>query len=484
MRQLLSVVILFAAWSASCDAQVSLGRVFPSLSFSSPVDLQNAGDGSNRLFVVEQAGRIRVFVNNPAVSSATVFLDVTNKVRSGGELGLLGLAFDPRYSSNGYFYVNYTAGFSGNAGNPLRTVVARYQVKPGDPNKADSLSEQILLTFLQPYENHNGGQIAFGPDSLLYIATGDGGSGGDPQNNAQNRSSLLGKILRIDVSAIPYAIPPSNPYAGNLQGYREEIYAYGLRNPWRFSFDRGTGRLWAGDVGQNAWEEIDVIRSGGNYGWRVMEGFACYNSPSCDTTGLILPVWSYGRSAAGGYSVTGGYVYRGSALPALAGKYVYADYVSRNVWALTYAPPAPAQNELLLVSSGPISSFGVDESGELYAVDHAGGGIYRFDSASSAKVDDVLPLSAQLGQNYPNPFNGQTAIPYSIPRAAQISIEVFDLRGREVARVFEGFQGAGQHSVPWDAVDRAGQALPSGVYTVRLSADGVSMDARRMTLLR
>ena len=479
MRQFVSMLVLFAVTATDGQAQVSLVRVFPSLTFSSPVDLQHAGDGTNRLFVVEQAGRIRVFSNSPGVSSSAVFLDITNKVRSGNELGLLGLAFHPNYSSNGLFYVNYTAGFIGNAGNPLRTIIARYQVSASDPNKADSLSEQIVLTFNQPYENHNGGQIAFGPDSYLYIATGDGGSGGDPQNNAQNRSSLLGKILCIDVGGSPYAIPPTNPYAGNLQGYRQEIYAYGLRNPWRFSFDPATGRLWTGDVGQGTREEIDIVVPGGNYGWRIMEGFGCYSPPTCDTTGLILPVWDYGHSSTGGYSITGGHVYHGITAPSLAGKYIYADYSSRNVWALSYSPPGPAQNEFLLVSSGAISSFGVDESGELYAVDHTGGGIYRFDSASSTGTNDPLPATFELGQNYPNPFNGQTVIPYSLPSGAQISIAVFDLRGREVARLFDGFQGAGRYSVEWDAAD-----LPSGIYAVRFSADGASMGARKMTLLR
>lgn len=479
MPRIMWVLLLVALRSTIGTSQVSLDRTFPNLSFSSPVDLQNAGDGTNRLFVVEQAGRIRVFPNNPAVTSSSVFLDITNKVRSGGELGLLGLAFHPDYPSNGWFYVNYTAGFSGNAGNPLRTVIARYRVSPSDPNRADSLSEQILLTFNQPYENHNGGQIAFGPDSCLYIATGDGGSGGDPLNNAQNRSSLLGKILRIDVNGSPYAIPPTNPFAGNLQGYREEIYAYGLRNPWRFSFDRSTGRLWAGDVGQNTWEEVDIIVLGGNYGWRIMEGFSCYNSPTCDSAGLSLPVHSYDRSATGGASVTGGYVYRGSAVPSLAGKYVYGDYVSRRVWTLSYTGPGTAQNEYLLTAVGPISSFGVDESGELYALDHAGGGVYRFDSVSSSGPSDELPSTFELAQNYPNPFNGQTAIPYSLPRGAQISIVVFDLRGRQVARLFEGFRSAGRYDVQWDAAD-----LPSGVYTVRFSVEGVSVDVRKMALIR
>jgi glucose/arabinose dehydrogenase len=479
------MILMIALWWTTGLSQISLQPAFPSLSFSSPVDLQNAGDGTNRLFIVERSGRIRTFANNPATTSSTVFLDISDKVRAGGELGLLGLAFHPNYASNGYFYVNHTRGFLNNGSNPLRTIIARYQVSLSDPNKADSLSEQILLEYQQPYENHNGGQIAFGPDGYLYIATGDGGSGGDPQNNAQNRASLLGKILRIDISGSPYSIPPTNPYYANTQGYREEIFAYGLRNPWRFSFDSQTGWLWAGDVGQRAWEEVDIIVGGGNYGWRIMEGFACYNSPSCDTTGLTLPIWDYGHNASGGYSITGGYVYRGSGVPDLVGKYVYGDYVSQKIWTLSYDGNGGAQNALLLQSSISLSSFGVDEDGELYALDLSGGGIYRFDgAATSAEEPDPLPSGFELSQNYPNPFNGQTVIPYSLSKEAQVKITIYDLRGRSVSRLVDGYRPAGRSTVQWNGADQAGRPLPSGVYTVQLAVDGAPVDVRKMTLMK
>ncbi len=332
----------------------SVEAAFPHLTFERPVDLQNCGDG--RVFVVEQEGRIHVFAADAGVTSTTVFLDIRALVDdSGNEEGLLGLAFHPNYKSNGTFYVNYTAS------NPDRTVIARYTVS-SDSNAADPASASVVLEFSQPYSNHNGGQIAFGPDGYLYIGTGDGGSGGDPQGNGQSLSTLLGKILRIDVNTDPYGIPADNPFVGQA-GVREEIYAYGLRNVWRFSFDPETGLLWCGDVGQNKFEEIDLIRKGGNYGWNTMEGFSCYNAASCDTAGLILPILDYPRSE--GISVTGGHVYRGTKWPDLIGAYVYADFGTGKIWSIRLEGNRVIHR--LLVSSGlPISSFGVDASRELY----------------------------------------------------------------------------------------------------------------------
>ena len=245
------------------EKRISVSEAFPALKFTSPVDIQSARDGSNRLFIVEQKGIIKVFKNESGTQTSSTFLDISSKVVSGGESGLLGLAFDPNYKTNGYFYVNYTTG------SQLKSVIARYQNPDPGQNAASPTSELILLTFDQPYANHNGGALAFGKDGYLYIATGDGGSGGDPHNNAQNRQNLLGKILRIDVNNITntYKIPADNPYKGNKDGFRDEIYAYGLRNPWRMSFDSETNELYVGDVGQNKREEIDRIVKGGNYGW-------------------------------------------------------------------------------------------------------------------------------------------------------------------------------------------------------------------------
>lgn len=338
-------------------------QVFQKLTFNRPVDLQHANDNSGRLFVVEQEGIISVFKNETAVSSKKVFLDIRSKVEdSGNEEGLLGLAFHPQYKTNGYFFVNYTAS------NPDRTVISRFKVS-ADADVADPASEKIILTFSQPYSNHNGGQVSFGPDGFLYIAVGDGGSGGDPQGNGQKKSTLLGKILRIDVdkqsAGNTYAIPASNPFARNALGYREEIYAYGLRNPWRLSFDPVTKKLWTGDVGQNSYEEIDIIEKGGNYGWNIMEGKHCYEpKKNCNPQNLKLPVWEYPRKD--GVSITGGFVYRGASLPKLNGQYVYADYGSGNIWALNPVDLSNPVNTLLVKSDLNISSFGVDPENELY----------------------------------------------------------------------------------------------------------------------
>jgi glucose/arabinose dehydrogenase len=339
-------------------------KAFPNLSFTRPVDFQHAGDNSNRVFVVEQAGVIDVFPNNPSVTEKKTFLDIRNEVDDkGNEEGLLGLAFHPDYEMNGYFYVNYTAS------NPDRTVIARFKVSSQNPDEADAASELVVLTYAQPHSNHNGGQVSFGPDGYLYIAVGDGGSGGDPHGNGQNRSTLLGTILRIDVDkqedGNAYGIPPDNPFTNNQQNYREEIYAYGLRNPWRFSFDPVDHRLWVGDVGQNTFEEVDIIEKGGNYGWNIMEAKHCFQPETgCNTSGLKMPVWEYGRKE--GVSVTGGFVYRGPTSAGLTGKYVYADYGSRRIWSLDYSDMSHPVNTELLEPDFNISSFGVDDKNELY----------------------------------------------------------------------------------------------------------------------
>ncbi len=353
---------------------VELEPAFPGLEFDRMVLLTYPEDGSGRLFVVLQPGRIVVFENDPGVESAETFLDIRERVNnSGNEEGLLGLAFDPAFAENGHFYVNYTA--SG----PRRTVVSRFTVSADDPNRADADSELVFLEVAQPYRNHNGGHVAFGPDGMLYVGLGDGGSSGDPRGNGQDTSTLLGSILRIDVSALDetggYAAPPDNPFAGGDGTTRPEIWAYGLRNPWRFSFDRETGDLWAADVGQNRYEEVDLIRPGRNYGWNVMEGSKCFRPTNCDTRGLEMPVAEYGRE--GGCSVTGGYVYRGRRLPTLYGAYLYADFCSGKVWALRHDGAAVTERMLVADTGLSISSFGEDPSGEVYVLTFEGA-VYRF----------------------------------------------------------------------------------------------------------
>lgn len=378
-------VVLEAVWSANqafppaSEFVYEVEVAFPNLSFDHPVGLYNAGDGSDRLFVVEQTGMIQVFENKKNTTASTVFLDIRDRVNSeGSEEGLLGLAFHPDFAENGFFYVDYTAS------DPRRTVIARYSVVPSVSNEAEKASEYAVLEVLQPYNNHNGGQLAFGPDGYLYIAMGDGGSQGDPHGNGQNRATLLGKILRIDVDGasanLNYGIPSDNPFVGNTLGFREEIYAFGFRNPWRFSFDSATGWLWAADVGQNRIEEVDIVDKGGNYGWNIMEGNTCFNpGTNCNQAGLTLPVWTYDHSL--GYSITGGFVYRGSEHPELRGSYIYGDFGSGRVWALQYDGVNEAVNTELLDSSLNIASFGVDEDNELYLCAY-NGRIYKLSRAS------------------------------------------------------------------------------------------------------
>lgn len=361
---------------------VALQRVAAGL--NQPLFVTHAGDGSGRLFVVEKTARIKVIDQGTVLP--TPFLDLDTLVESGGsEQGLLGLAFHPDYETNGRFFVYYTA-------NNWDNTVARYQRSASDPDRADPASATLLLAIPDGFTNHNGGMLAFGPDGYLYVGTGDGGSAGDPDGNGQNLDSRLGKILRLDVNAgNPYAVPPTNPFAGQ-SGLRREIWASGLRNPWRLSFDRQTGDLFIADVGQGAREEIDRQAAGSpggqNYGWNVMEGFACYNpAVGCSQTGLTLPIFDYDHSA-GDCSVTGGYVYRGAALPTLRGAYVFGDYCSGRIWALREQGGAWTRT-LLLDTPYEISSFGEDEAGELYLTDLGGGAVYQL-------VDPSLPTPTSL----------------------------------------------------------------------------------------
>ncbi|MDP1949298.1 MAG: PQQ-dependent sugar dehydrogenase [Nitrospirota bacterium] len=333
-----------------------------------PLFLTHAGDGSRRLFVVEQPGAIRII--SQGVRREALFLDLRDRVLTDDtERGLLGLAFHPDYRRNGRFFVNYTRRPDG------ATVVAEYR-RGGAPDAA-SRDERVLMVVMQPESNHNGGMLAFGPDGYLYIGLGDGGAWGDPGNRAQNLNELLGKVLRIDVDhGDPYAIPEDNPFA--REGGRPEIYAVGLRNPWRFSFDFNSAELWVADVGQKKWEEVDLVTRGGNYGWRVMEGSHCYNpATSCPTEGLALPVMEY-RHEEGRCSIIGGYVYRGLAMPALRGAYLFGDYCSGEVFVFRQSDEGgkDASPTVLLKTGFRISSFGQDEEGEIYLLDH-GGGIYR-----------------------------------------------------------------------------------------------------------
>lgn len=481
MRRLGVAVVLVLSVSPFVQAQVTMERAFPNLSFSRPVDVQHAGDSSNRLFIVEQSGVIRVFPNNRSVSVAQmdVFLDIRSQVRrQGNEEGLLGLAFHPNYATNGFFYVYYSAS------NPRRSIISRFSVSSTGTNQASRVSEVVIMEIAQPFGNHNGGQISFGPDGYLYIALGDGGSAGDPEENSEDATNLLGAILRIDVDQTSgganYAIPVDNPFVGNSNGFREEIYAFGLRNPWRFSFDAATGNLWTADVGQNRFEEINIVESGKNYGWDIMEGSACFEpATGCAQGGLTEPIWSYPQSE--GRSITGGFVYRGVQVPELVGRYVYADYISGRVWALAYDGVNPTENEWVAERLS-ISTFGVDEGNELYAATLTGD-IYRFISSSATGTEEVPDQAFALGANYPNPFQQATNIPFSLVIPAHVDIQVFDILGRSVRTLQSGYADEGSHVVMWDGRDDTGHRVPAGIYMYRLRADQRIIDTRVVSFL-
>ncbi len=365
----------FTSTTGSADTSIALQRAFPALSFADPVALQQVPGDASRWFVVEQAGVIRVFTNNDSVASSAVFVNITGLVGDGtGERGLFDIAFDPAFASNRHVYLSYTR-----SSPTLTSYVSRFTSTDGGLT-LNPASEVVVLTLPQPYENHNGGHLTFGPDGFLYVGFGDGGAGNDPENRAQDTTNLWGTIIRINVSSLPYTIPADNPFAGNARcnagtgaAACPEIFAWGLRNPWKFNFDSLTGELYAGDVGQGAWEEVDLIENGGNYGWRIREGAHC-NIPAvgCSTAGLTDPIVEYSHSI--GRSITGGYVYRGSAISGLAGSYVFGDFGSGRIFRLANGVPPL---EELLETRILISSFAQDTAGELFVISYGDGAIQR-----------------------------------------------------------------------------------------------------------
>ncbi len=422
----LSAITCFIAPSIS--ASVNLELVVSGL--SQPLGVTHAGDGSGRLFILQQNGRVLVFDGSQLLPSP--FLDISPIVSCCGERGLLGLAFHPDFENNGLFFVSYT-NLDGSS------VVARYAVS-ANPNVADAGSASIVLTVAQPFSNHNGGDIRFGPEGNLFIALGDGGSGGDPQNNAQNTASPLGKILRIDVDgAFPYAIPDDNPFV-NDPSTLDEIWALGLRNPWRISFDRSTGDLFVGDVGQDDWEEINyeavTDRGGHNYGWRLMEGNHCFNPQSnCDDGTLTFPIFEYPHTE--GCSVTGGFRYRGSDMPMLAGIYFFGDFCSGRIWGSTNTGDGTWNTVLMADTNLSISGFGEDERGELYVVDR-NGSVYRLVGEAFCRVvlnqtiffeSDTVSLNtfkiANLGSQ---PSQSELKVWLSFP-GSTTSLSLFSLGG-------------------------------------------------------
>jgi uncharacterized protein (TIGR03437 family) len=383
--RLVVLVLAAAAWAAAQEAGVRFVRVFSGL--PNATDIQNARDGSRRLFLALQAGTIWILHDGRV--NGVPLLDLGAKTRSNGECGLLGFAFPPGFVAKQYFYVNYTDPQCRN------TIVSRYRMR--DANTADPASETIIIREPQPYQNHNGGQLAFGPDGYLYIGFGDGGSAGDPHGYGQNNRERLGKIVRIDTEsgASTYRVPATNPFIGN-DSYLPEIWATGLRNPWRFTFDRLTGDLWIGDVGQNRAEEIDFqpasSRGGENYGWNIMEGLRCFTTPACNQAGLTLPVHEYTREQ-GDKSVTGGRVVRGRGAGLLRGVYVYGDYVSGRVWGIRQEGERFV-NSLIADTTYNISTFGEDEDGEVYLADHSGGSLYRIEAPDRPRLTPESVVSS------------------------------------------------------------------------------------------
>ncbi|MBZ0203880.1 MAG: PQQ-dependent sugar dehydrogenase [Ignavibacteria bacterium] len=463
-------------FSSQTFSQVGFVNAFPGLSFTLALFLTHSGDGTNRIFVVQQRGLIKVFPNDSNATSTQTFLDLTNLVsQSGNERGLLGLAFHPDYSSNRYFFVYYTRSSDG----ALR--ISRFTTQSGDPNKADSLSELNMMTIPHSSNsNHNGGCLMFGQDGYLYAGIGDGGGAGDIPNNAQNLNMHLGKILRIDINTPAggnnYSIPPGNPFAGG--GGLPEIFTVGMRNPWRFTQDPVTGTIYCGDVGQDAWEEVDTISVGKNYGWRCYEGNATYNTSGCGPIGnYTFPITVY-QNVGSDISITGGYVYRGSRVPWLVGRYVYADYGSRKVWKLLLSGGAVSENTQIGLAPSGVPSFGVDQSNELYVVTTTA--MYKLLDVSVGINGNgsQLPAGYSLEQNYPNPFNPTTAIYYNVGTNSLVNIKIFDITGKEIDVLLNESKPAGRYSVEWDA-----SGYPSGVYFYRMTVNGAS-EEKKMVLIK
>jgi len=432
-----------------------------------PLFVTNAHDQSNRLFVLEQVGKIKVL--QPGQTSASTFLDISSRVTFGGESGLLGLAFHPQFATNGRFFVNYIRPADG------ATVIAEYHVSASDANVADT-HETVLLTIAQPFVNHNGGMIEFGPDGFLYIGMGDGGGANDPDSRGQNINDLLGKILRIDIDhangSAPYSSPADNPFFGSMPG-RDEIYAYGFRNPWRFSFDRATGQLYAGDVGQDRWEEADIVTRGGNFGWRVFEGNHCTDlDPSlCSQSGFVSPITEYAHTL-GRCSITGGYAYRGGIGTLPIGAYVFGDYCSGEIFLFE-----SGSQSVLLGTTLRISSFGEDEAGEIYVVGHgATGAVHRIVSSTSPCSFVLSPSMRSFG-----PTGGTGSVAVSAP----INCTWSAISNDSFISITSGASGTGAGAVTYSVQANTGAArngsmtIAGKTFMVTQAAEAVRFDFDR-----
>lgn len=494
---LAALALLLAAAASTARAATALSTVRVASGLFRPLFVTSPPGDSTRIFIVEQhTGRIMIVRNDTLLTQP--FMTQTN-LSTGNEQGLLGLAFDPNYATNGLFYVDYTR-------SNWATVIKRYQVS-ANPDSADTANGVTILVQSQPQSNHNGGWIAFGPDGFLYVSLGDGGGAGDTGTghdalvgNGQSDGTRLGKLLRLDVSDpdTTYVVPPSNPFYG--QGSpKDEFWAKGLRNPWRCSFDRGTNDLYIADVGQNLWEEIDYQAAGApdaagrNYGWRKFEGYAIYNCPSpCDSSGLTRPIYVYDHGA-GRCSITGGYVYRGSAIPDLRGSYFFADYCSETIWTIRVVGGAitegPVDRTADLAPGGgltidQITSFGEDARGELYICDQ-GGEVFRIvpETISGVGALGPAPGALLLGNASPNPSEGGFSFRVGLPGTAEARLSVYDASGRLVRTLVEGALEAGTREMEWDARDDRGARLPGGVYLLRLESGG-AVETRKVAIVR
>jgi len=450
-------------------AQYSLINAYPQLpKFEKPLELRLANDGTNRMFVLEQTGKIFVFENTPLVSTRKLFLDLSDVVKNdASETGLLGMALHPNFKINKTFYINYDSDKSGS----IKSYISSFKVSTANADSAIKKSEKQLLVVDDPAWNHNGGCLQFGPDKYLYFSLGDGGQGNDPWNNAQNLKSYWGKIHRINVddtaNGKKYGIPKDNPFI-NTAGALGEIYAYGLRNTWRFNFDEeDNNKLWAGDVGQNAWEEIDIIVKGGNYGWKIMEGLVCRpgGGATCDKKGLIDPIWMY-KNPTVGTSITGGFVYRGKKIPYLKGKYVYADYTFGKIWALN--PTPDVTNEMLMDRSDDtpikVASFAEDFDKELLILSHGDGRILKLvsEQPNSSTAADSKDFAVSI---IPNPNGPKSIVSVSILYPAKINIHLLDMSGKNIQTIANEDRSSGKHQFSFDT-----SKLKTGNYFVQVKA--------------
>ena len=495
MRYALACLLALGLAAPTVAQSVTFDNAFPNLTFTNPTGFFHPGDGSTLVFVTEQDGNLLVFDNDAAVVEPDTFLVLPEEIGSGGERGFVGLAFHPDYATNGYVYTNYTVR------SPRRQRISRWTRSATDPRKADPASEVIMYEgdeALENFSGHNGGSIAFGPpegpsgERYLYMTHGDGGSAGDPTGNGQNLETLLGSIVRLSVDGSGTAldcaevgiatVPADNPFADGLGGDCDEIYAYGLRNPFRIAFDPvDNWTLWAGDVGQGSREEVDIIEAGANYGWAIMEGAGCFNPPmGCDMSGLTLPIHEFPHTQ-GRCAIIGGPVYRGALLPDLVGKYIFADYCQSSVWALDYDGQTATVEIIFerILDFGNLSSFGTDADGELYAVSIFNGTIHKFRLTDVANEDNPEARPPALTLTGSNPVRTSTTLRLSTLTDRPASLALFDVLGRRVAMLFEGTLRAGTPQTITVQTD----GLAPGVYVARLEAGAIT-EALTLSVIR